>query len=321
MNQPTSFSTDYGNGLIAIDSGYGRPKLAAIHLLIEQGRAALIDTASQHAVPRVLASLAEYGLSPAQVDFVILTHIHLDHAGGAGALLRELPNAQLLVHPLGAKHIAEPARLVAGTVAVYGEEKFQQLYGEILPIDAQRITAVEHEQKFDLNGRELLMLHTPGHARHHICIRDGLTGHFFTGDTFGLSYRECDRAGQQFICPTTTPVHFDPVALHRSIDLLLSWQPAALYLTHYGQITDIPRMGADLHRLLDAVVNAALPLKCAGEQRHTALKRALGKIMTDEAAQKNWGLQGDALLRLLEMDLELNAQGLAVWLDGQTGQT
>ena len=313
----TNYTTDYGNGIIAIDSGYGRPRLDAVHLMIEGGRAALIDTATNYGVPRVMETLAAYGLAPEQVDAIILTHIHLDHAGGASALLKLLPNARLLVHPLGARHIAEPSKLIAGTIAVYGAEKTQRIYGDILPIDSARIVPVQHEQRFDLNGRELLMLHTPGHARHHVCIRDGGTGHFFTGDTFGLSYREFDRDGRCFICPTTTPVHFDPETLHRSIDLLMSYQPGAMYLTHYSQITDIPRLAADLHRLIDAVVAAALPLKNAGENRHALLKKAFEKLMLAEAARDNWGIQGDALLELLEMDSDLNAQGLAVWLDAQ----
>lgn len=307
---------DYGNGIIAIDSGYIRPGLAAVHLMVENQRAALIDTAANTAIPRVMAALAEHGLASEQVDFVILTHIHLDHAGGAGTLMRLLPNAQLLVHPLGARHMAEPSKLVAGSIAVYGEERFQQIYGEIPAIDAQRIVAVEHEQEFDLGGRKLRMFHTPGHARHHICIRDERTGHFFTGDTFGLSYREFDRDGRQFICPTTSPVHFDPQALHRSIELLLSWRPEAMYLTHYGQVTDVPRLAADLRRMIDAIVAAALPLRNAGTQRHAQLTQMLENLLLAEAERENWGLQGEAMLQLLALDIDLNAQGLAVWLDG-----
>lgn len=308
-------TTNYGNGIIAIDSGYIRPGLAAIHLMIEDRHAALIDTATNTAVPRVMAALAEHGLAPAQVNFIILTHIHLDHAGGAGALMRLLPNAQLLVHPLGARHMAKPSKLVAGSIAVYGAERFQQIYGEIPAIDPQRIVTVEHEQRFDLNGRKLTMLHTPGHARHHICIRDERTGHFFTGDTFGLSYRELDRNGRQFICPTTSPVHFDPEALQRSIDLLLSYRPEAMYLTHYGQVTDVPRLAADLLRIIDAIVAGARPLRNAGEQRYAQLKQMLENLLLAEARRENWGVQGEAMLELLELDIDLNAQGLDHWLN------
>lgn len=310
-------TTDYGQGIVAIDSGYCRPHFDAIHLIVENGRAALIDTAANAAAPRVLAALAEYGLTTAQVEAIILTHIHLDHAGGAGLLMQQLPQARLYVHPLGARHMANPEKLRAGTAAVYGEAQTQALYGTLLPIDPARITVTAHEQKIDLAGRELLLLHTPGHARHHQCIRDGRTGHFFTGDTFGLSYRELDRDGRCFIVPTTTPVHFDPAALHQSIDLLMSYQPQAMYLTHYGQVTDLPRLAADLHRLIDAVVAAARPLAQAGATRHAQLCEAIGQVMQMEAARAHWGVQGEALLRLLAMDIDLNAQGLAVWLDGQ----
>jgi len=246
---------------------------------------------------------------------LILTHIHLDHAGAAGTLMTLLPQAKLVVHPRGARHMAEPAKLIEGTIAVYGADAVRRIYGDILPIPAERIIEAQHGQTLDLNGRELLLLDTPGHARHHICIRDGRTGHIFTGDTFGLSYREYDRDGRCFAFPTTTPVQFDPAALHRSIDMLLSYSPAAVYLTHYGQVRDIPRLGADLHRLIDALVALALPLRDAGTTRHAQLKRAIQALVEEEAASRNWGLQGAAVLRLLDMDIELNAQGLGVWLD------
>lgn len=309
--------TDYGNGILAIDSGYGRPRLDAVHLLIEDGHAALIDTAHNAGIPRILAALASRGLKPEQVDYLILTHIHLDHAGAAGQLMQLLPHAQLLVHPLGAYHITEPAKLVKGATAVYGPVRMQELYGDIPNIDSSRVTSVQHEAVIDFRGRELLMLHTPGHARHHICIRDSRTGHFFTGDTFGLSYRECDHDGRQFICPTTTPVHFDPDALHRSVELLMSYQPPAMYLTHYSQVRDTPRLAADLLRLVDAAAAAALSLKNAGAERHQRLLQAFENIMLAEAERANWGLQGEALRQLLAMDSELNAQGLGVWLDSQ----
>lgn len=308
--------TDYGDGIRAIDTGCGgRPRVAAVHVIEENGRAALIDTAMNSGVPRLMNALAALELSAEQIDLVILTHIHLDHAGAAGTLMRLLPNARLVVHPRGARHMIDPARLIEGTIAVYGAEAVRRIYGDIPPIAADRIIEAQHGQTLDLAGRSLMLLDTPGHARHHICIRDGRTGHIFTGDTFGLSYRECDRDGRCFVIPTTTPVQFDPPALHRSIDLILSHAPQALYLTHYGQVRDIPRLGADLHRLIDALVALALPLRDAGAARQAQLEQAVAALVAREAAEQNWGLQGRDAVNLYAMDIKLNAQGLDVWLD------
>ncbi|MBI3523490.1 MAG: MBL fold metallo-hydrolase [Betaproteobacteria bacterium] len=306
------FITDHSHGIFAIDSGYGRPQLDAVHLLVEDGHAALIDTAANSGVPRVMAALAAQGLRPEQVDYVILTHVHLDHAGAAGTLMGLLPNAQLLVHPRGVRHMVDPAKLLAG--AVYGAGATREMYGEILPVPSARIVEAQHKLTISLNQRELLLLDTPGHARHHICIRDSRSGHIFSGDTFGLSYRELDRDGRCFIFPTTTPVQFDPAALHRSIDMLMEYQPQAIYLTHYSRVSDIPRLAADLHRLIDAHAELALRLRDAGETREEQLRLGVAQIAQEEAALQGWALQGEALLQLMQMDIQLNAQGLGSWL-------
>ncbi len=306
---------DYEHGISAIDSGFGRPQLAAIHLIAEGDRAALVDTGTNASLPIVLDALRAKGLSPEQIDYVILTHIHLDHAGGAGALMRALPNARLAVHPRGARHMADPARLVAGTVAVYGEAEARRMYGEILPVAAERILETPEGVAIRLGDRELTFLDTPGHARHHVCIRDGRSGHLFAGDMFGLSYRELDRDGRHFVFPTTTPVQFEPAAMHASIDRLLALRPEAIYVTHYGQVRDVPRLGADLHRLIDAHVEAALHHRGAGAERHARIKAAIIEILLGEARRHGWRMAPDALLRLMAVDVELNAQGLGVWLD------
>lgn len=313
-----SLISDFGHGIYAIDSGFGRPMLDAVHLLVEGEHVALIDTAVNNGVRRVMAALKTLGLAPEQVDYVILTHIHLDHAGGAGALMELLPKAKLLVHPRGARHMADPAKLLAGTVAVYGKEATRQMYGELLPVPPPRIVETRHGQNVRLGGRELLLLDTPGHARHHLCIRDGRSGHIFAGDTFGMSYRELDRDGRQFVFPTTSPVQFDPPALHRSIDLLLEYQPEAIYVTHYSQVTDIPRLAADLHRLIDAHAELAMKHRDVSEFRHERLKRGLTELVLREGTQQGWALQDEALLNLMSLDIELNAQGLGSWLDSQS---
>ncbi|HPU54094.1 MAG TPA: MBL fold metallo-hydrolase, partial [Burkholderiaceae bacterium] len=182
----------YAHGIHAIDAGYVRPMLAAIHLVIEDGQAALIDSGVNASVPAVLAALAELGLPAAAVKWVMLTHVHLDHAGGAGLLLEHLPEARLTVHPRGAPHMRDPARLVAGTIAVYGEQATRALYGDIRAIDPERILETPDGTRLTLGAREFEFIDTPGHARHHVCIVDHGSQSVFTGDTFGLSYRELD---------------------------------------------------------------------------------------------------------------------------------
>jgi len=310
--------TDYGHGISAIDAEFIRPHATSVHLIIEKGRAAIVDTGSNHAVPVVLEALARKGLGPEDVDFVVLTHIHLDHAGGAGLLMTKLPNAKLTVHPRGTRHISDPRRLIEGTIAVYGAEAARRLYGDIVPVPAERIIETPDGAHVSLNGRELSFIDTPGHARHCACIIDGGTGHIFAGDTFGLSYRELDVDGKCFIFPTTSPVQFDPPVLHRSIDILTSYNPGAIYVTHYSQVTDIPRLAPDLHRLLrehERIGLEAKDLGLRGNARYERLREGITRLAIEESRRQGWMLAEDRLLEVLAVDIELNAQGMGDWLD------
>lgn len=304
----------YGDGIYVVDSGFIGANLVAIHLIVEKGRVAIVDTAVNATVPRLLHELAGLGLTVAQVDYVILTHVHLDHAGGAGQQMAAFPSARLVVHPRGARHMIDPSKLVAATYDVYGRDNAISMYGEILPISAERVIEASDQTVIRLAGRELLLLDSPGHARHHICIRDSRTGHIFCGDTFGLSYRQLDSGGRQFIYPTTTPSQFDPDALHRTVDMIAGFNPPALYVTHFGQVRDIPRLAADMHRLIDAQVEIALREKDCGTDRYERIKSGMCQLVATEAAAQGWGLQGDDAIKLLTMDIALNAQGIDIWL-------
>lgn len=306
---------DHGHGIYAIDARYVRPQLAAIHLIVEGGRAALFDTGTQSSLPHVVAALAALGLSPASVDYVIPSHVHLDHAGGAGAMMQAFPNATLVVHPRGARHMIEPAKLMAGVMAVYGEQVARDLYGELLPVPAARVREAADGMVLDLAGRALTLLDTPGHAKHHVCLVDGRTGGIFTGDTLGLSYRELDVDGRPSIFPSTTPVQFDPAAMHASIDRVLALQPPALYPTHFSRVTDVPRLGADLKRLLDTHLAIARAEAAAGPHGlHGRLVSALQALLLAEKERNGWLIDDSALLELFAVDIDLNAQGLAHWL-------
>ncbi|MCA1939347.1 MAG: MBL fold metallo-hydrolase [Dechloromonas sp.] len=306
---------DYGNGIIAFDAGYVRPILAAIHMVVENGRVAFIDTGSNDSLANARAALTRLGLDETAVDYVVLTHIHLDHAGGAGAMMQAFPNAKLVVHPRGARHMAEPAKLVAGVSAVYGPEYVQRVYGEIIPIAKERIIEAADGHVFSLAGRELLCLDTPGHARHHICIVDRHAGAIFTGDMFGLSYRELDVGQRQFIFPTTTPTQFEPEEMRRSVERLLSFEPQAMYLTHYGQVPDVAARAAELLLHLDSLVALAEREANAGEARHARIKQGMTDHLFGALRQHGCRLSDQAILDIWATDLELNAQGLGVWLD------
>ncbi len=309
--------TDYGHGIYLIDADYLRPGFAGIYLMVEAGRVAVIETGCNASLPRVLSFLDDLGIAVGSVDYVIPTHVHLDHAGGAGAMMRAFPNARLVVHPRGARHMADPSKLVAGAVAVYGAEQVRALYGEILPIDATRIIEAADGLTVDLAGRQLLCLDVPGHARHHIAIVDEKTGHIFTGDTFGVSYPELENAGRQFVFPTITPVQLDPPALHASMTRLLSYQPQAMYLTHYGKLRDIEKNADDLRRRFDASLEIAREACGEGAERHRQILDGMRQMLIAELRAAGCVLPEARLLELLADDLELNAQGLGIWLDNQ----
>lgn len=307
--------TAHPDGILAVDSGYGGAGIAAIHLIIHQGRAAIVDAGTNASAPRVLAALAAAGIAPENVEWVMLTHIHLDHAGGAGSLMCAFPNARLLVHPRGVRHMIDPAQLSAATAAVYGADRAFKLYGRLAPVPAERIVEATDGLKVELAGRRFLILETPGHAKHHVCIWDEKARAFFTGDTFGLSYRQLDVDGRPSIFPTTTPTQFDPDALHASIDRLLSFDPEAMYLTHYSRVTDVQRLAADLHRLVSTHVAVAEAARGYGVSRHVEILAGLEQIVREEADRQGWTLPESEILELLRSDLELNAQGLGMWLD------
>jgi hydroxyacylglutathione hydrolase len=305
----------YDHGIHAVDAGYIRPQLNAIHFIVEHGRVAVVDTANNAALPRVLDALRILDLSPTCVDYVFLTHVHLDHAGGAGAMMHAFPEARLVVHPRGAPHMADPTRLFAAVQAVYGADEAHRLYGEPLPVPADRILVAGDGYSFDLAGRNLICLETPGHARHHLCLLDTRGACLFTGDIFGLSFRELDVDGRPSVIPTTTPTQFEPAAMHASVDRILACRPEALYLTHFSRIVDIARLGADLHRLIDAHVAVAERERDAGLARGARIVDGLWALMAAEAARQGWRLDAEQWREVLRMDVELNAQGLDHWLD------
>jgi len=304
-----------GDGVYLVDTLYLRPGLAASHLIVDDGRAAFVDTGAGPAAPRLLAALDELGLAREQVDYLFLTHVHLDHAGGAGQLIQALPNARAVLHPRGARHLIDPTRLVAGSIEVYGEELYRQLYGELIP--AERVLVVEDGQRLTLGKRSFEFIDAPGHAKHHHCPIDLDHREVYSGDNFGICYHEFDTALGPFMLPTTTPVQFDPDALHATIDRLMSYRPRRIFQTHFGPVTDLARLAADLHAAIVELVRIAREHARAPERRaliEADMFRHFSVRLDDH------GYSGDLARRhqLLDDDVRLNTAGLEVWLDRST---
>lgn len=308
------FAQALGHGIFAIDTGFHRPGFDAAYLIVDDGRAAFFDTGTNFAVPRLLATLDAVGLPRSAVDFVIPSHVHLDHAGGAGALMQALPAARMLVHPRGLKHMVDPGALRQGALAVYGPEAMARDYGELVPVDAARADATADGQTVTLGGRTLEFAHTPGHALHHHCLWDGRSRSWFTGDTFGLSYREFDTARGAWMLVSSTPVQFDPPALAESVRRLLAKRPVSIQLTHFGRIGDVERAGPALLEAIDAMASIGRSTP-GGEGRHERLRDALRAWYLRGAREHGCTLADEAIVDLLAMDIELNAQGIGVWLD------
>jgi glyoxylase-like metal-dependent hydrolase (beta-lactamase superfamily II) len=315
MTDLPEFLHPLGGGLYAIDTGFHRPHFDAAYLVVEAGRAAFIDTGTNFALPRHLAALAALGVAAEEVDYVIPTHVHLDHAGGAGALMATLPNARMIVHQRGARHMIDPSALAAGATAVYGPEQMARDYGELVPVPAERVQQSTDGGTVELAGRPLHFIDTPGHARHHHCIWDEATRGWFTGDSFGISYREFDTAAGPWTLASSTPVQFEPDAAARTIERLLAFEPQCAYLTHYSRVEGMAALAQRLQRQLKEMVRIGRAETDAGEARQARLEAGLMDLYWTDLQNHGWAGSLEQARTLLSVDLRLNAQGLAVWLD------
>ncbi len=314
MIQQTAHITELDHGISAIDADYLRPLFDAIHLIVQDGHAAFVDTGVNHSVPLSLDALDRKGVDVAAVDYVFLTHVHLDHAGGAGALIQHLPNAKAVLHPRGAAHMIDPAKLVAGAAAVYGKERCREMYGEPVAIEKDRVLVVDDEQVIEFRGRPLKCIFTEGHARHHYCLADPMSRGVFTGDSFGVSYRELDTARGEFIFPTTTPIHFDPPEAHKAIDRIMALQPETLYLTHYSRVTDLARLADDMHQRIDDLVTIAEG-HANDNNRTEAMQETMFSYFVEQLDAHGFQADEERLHAILDMDVALNTMGIEYWLD------
>ncbi|WP_456448338.1 MBL fold metallo-hydrolase [Thiolapillus sp.] len=305
-----------------LDTALNRPRHTACYLLHDAGELALIDTGTSHNIPALLGTLRELGFAASQVRWILPTHVHLDHAGGAGALLAACDNATLATHYRGLPHMIAPEKLEQGAMAVYGEAFYSRAFGTIVPAPEERCQALKDGDQLSLGRHQLLFIDTPGHANHHGCFFHESKSNLYTGDTFGLHYDALDHQGEPWIMATTTPVAFDPERWLNSLDKMMALAPRRACLTHFGPLEDPVRWQGLLRESIQDHVDIALD----EESRHgpDGRQQRLAEALMDKALSRlrkqNPDLDPALAKRLLADDIKLNSQGLEVWLSRRAKQ-
>ncbi|WOJ96274.1 MBL fold metallo-hydrolase [Congregibacter brevis] len=302
------------NNIYCIDALYTGPDIACCYLLVDGDECALIETGTALSVDNILATLRTLSIPKEQLRYIVPTHVHLDHAGGAGALMQQLPQATLLIHPKGARHIIDPTRLIASAQLVYGKELFVQLHGEVVPVDAHRVQTIEDGETLMVGQRRLRVKHTRGHADHHFCLFDEQSKGWFSGDMFGVSYARQRFAKSAYVMPATTPTQFDPTLYQNSVQTLCESDPAVFYLTHFGALTFQKSQQECLLRQLEQY--ASLGSRFAGDI--PALETAVLDVTRAELRHLLPASRIEVETSALTLDAKLNAQGIAWWSQQQT---
>lgn len=288
---------------LIIDCMYQRPHIAASFLRQEGGELAFIEANTARALPLLLGALAESGRCPEEVRYLIVTHAHLDHAGGAFALMEACPNAILVAHPRAARHLVDPAKLEASARRVYGDGVFEALYGELRPVPAERVFTPYDGASIPFGSGEFIILHTRGHAKHHLSVLDPLADAVYSGDAFGLCYPELQERGL-FIFPSSSPTDFEGEEALAAVDRIAATGTGRVMLTHFGEVRKVGAAREQLRRHLEASIEIATQARILPEAARQPFILGKLRLYYDDAL----AIAKDGFL---DKDLELNADGLA----------
>ena len=309
----TDFISSFEKNIYCFDANYIRNKFAAIHFINQNNKLLIVDTATNHSAKRFLNTLHSMNISPESVEWIVLTHVHLDHAGGAGLLMKMCPNARLAVHPRGVRHMVNPEKLWASVISVYGKEEAEKQYGQLIPVDENRVFAVDEGEVIRFENRRLQIFDAPGHANHHIVIFDEESKSFFTGDAFGIAYPELASEDGEFIFISSTPTQFEPVKFSTTIKKIMGQKPKSCFLTHFSKIMNIEKNGYELLKQIDEYVMITQQVRNNHENQQERIRAKLFELLFKKAKKVNLNISKREFGNLLSLDLSLNAQGLEYW--------
>ena len=297
--------SEIAEGLYRFDTGYVRTGHTACYLVVDGGRAAIVDTGVVGNVAGLLDTLDCLGIGPEGVDYVMPTHVHLDHAGGAGALMAALPRAQLGIHPSGAGHMADPAALEAGVRDLYGDAFFDAHYAPLTPVAQERIHPLEDEAEVRIGGRRLQILHTPGHAWHQFSVLDVSSNSLIAGDAFGAGYHGFGEAGDPFLVPVSPPSQFKPDPYRQTLARIRALKPARVLPAHFPVVEAVDAGAERLEAMLDAGIEAARAAESVPDLE--------SRLVDVWAAWLPEGITREACRDAYGLDIWLSAEGLWHW--------
>ena len=299
---------DLGDDVFHIDTRMGGYEGITSGYLIRSSRPCLVETGAARSAPLVVESLASLGIGPEDLATIVVTHIHLDHAGGVGDLAEAFPAATVVVHERGARHLADPARLVASAHRVFGPD-MDRLFGDLLPTPSERIVALGDVGEIDLgDGRRLASFHNPGHASHHVGLLDSQTGDLYTGDAAGVYVPETAD-----VRPATPPPDFDLDLTLSSLNRMRDAQANRLLFSHFGPVTDVAAVldrSEEELRLWVEIVEAVHAVE-------PNMDHAIAMVR-EKDRERNPVFYGDAdrTLKFEELSsVEANVNGIVRWLD------
>ncbi|WP_246943737.1 MBL fold metallo-hydrolase [Bacillus pinisoli] len=302
----SKFETLHLNRYVIDVYDLGIPNRTGTYFLNETKKA-IIDTSASPSIPYLLDGLKELQVNPSEIDYVIVTHIHLDHAGGVGLLLQHCPNATVIVHPKGARHLVDPSRLIQGAKQVYGDS-FNQLFDPILPIPENRVQVMNDGDTLKLSDDcTLTFLHTPGHANHHFTIHDSTTNGCYTGDTVGVSYEVV--LHRPFFLPSTSPNQFDPEMMLQSAKRIRDIKPTYIYFGHFGMTHQVEEVWKQLEYWIPIFIETTKEVVSSTGDQNALLPKLIEALHKQVMEQLETPVSEEAR-NMINLDLQVCSMGL-----------
>ena len=302
------------DGVWQIDVLHPAAGKTCCYLLTGGGEGALVDCGAKNGIPAILEAVAAAGLTPERLRWIVATHAHMDHAGAAGELLGHFPEAILAAHPSALRHLINPAdKLEAAVRALYGGKFYDEHYGEIIPAAAERTHALEHDSEIRLGGRRLAMLHTPGHAWHHLIVYEKSERMFYAGDSYGTCFAK-NKSGTPMPMPVMPPNQFDPEAMRDSLMRIKSLKAETAALSHFGTIADSPALADRQSEIIGEWMEASRRIFSEGGAANFADSFGGYLKKWHQAAAEAAGLPADSLQTAHAHDMMLNVKGFQHWL-------